>query len=293
MRLKLFEWTLRLNGFDIAFAKAELKRIQSNNNQYYVESAKIDIVNHHKKFNSFYQNFAGTNSTWDWESLPIMTKTSLQQPLETRLSNDFQKDVYKGKTSGSSGHPFIYAKDKHCHALSWASFFDKYQWYDIDLNHSKQARFYGTPLNPLNYYKEKLKDKLANRYRFPIFNLNDETLAQIAHTFKNVDFEYINGYTSSIVLFAKYLKKQRLILKDICPSLKACIVTSEMLFESDRELLNTQFNVTIINEYGASEVGLIAFENENGDFQVDDELLYIEILDENDNILPDGELDVL
>ena len=45
----------------------------------------------------------------------------------------------------------------------------------------------------------------------------------------------------------------------------------------------------MINEYGASEVGLIAFEDPKHDWIVNSEDLYVEILDANDRILPYGE----
>ena len=61
--------------------------------------------------------------------------------------------------------------------------------------------------------------------------------------------------------FAKFLEHKNIILKSICPSLKACIVTSEMLFETDKTLMESQFGIPIINEYGAAELGLIAFQN--------------------------------
>jgi phenylacetate-CoA ligase len=42
------------------------------------------------------------------------------------------------------------------------------------------------------------------------------------------------------------------------------MVTSEMLFEDDKMLLE-KFGIPIVNEYGASELDLIAFQNqENG-----------------------------
>lgn len=289
--MKLFEWSLRMKGFDIAFAKAELKRIQATAGKDYMDKAKINIVNHHKKYNLFYQGFTGKSLQWEWESLPIMTKANLQQPLKKRLSEGYEiGSVYKGKTSGSSGHPFTFAKNKFCHALSWASFIDRYQWFDLDLNTSKQARFYGIPLDTFGYYKERMKDWLGNRYRFAIFDLSESELAKVVSTLEHSSFEYINGYTSSIVLFAKYLKKKKLVLTAICPSIKVCIVTSEMLFEDDKLLMEQQFNVPIINEYGASELGLIAFQNNEGDFQVDDELLFVEILNDEGKVVPDGEV---
>jgi len=193
------------------------------------------------------------------------------------------------KTSGSSGNPFIFARDKFTHALFWASTAYRFGWYDINLNSSYQARFYGVPLDFMGYQKEKLKDFLGNRLRFPIFNLSDDVLEKMLEKFKHKKFDYINGYTSSIVLFAKFLKQKNIVLKNLCPSLKACVVTSEMLFEGDKILLETQLGIPIINEYGASELDLIAFQNTQDEWQVNAETLFVEILDDNDVVLPYGQ----
>jgi len=45
----------------------------------------------------------------------------------------------------------------------------------------------------------------------------------------------------------------------------------------------------VVNEYGASELDLIAFQNTNDKWQVNNETLFVEVLDANDNILPHGE----
>ena len=56
-----------------------------------------------------------------------MTKNDLQQPLKTLLSDSFAKrDVYIDKTSGASGDPFIFAKDKFSHALTWADNYESF-----------------------------------------------------------------------------------------------------------------------------------------------------------------------
>lgn len=49
------------------------------------------------------------------------------------------------------------------------------------------------------------------------------------------------------------------------------------------------FGIPVINEYGASELDLIAFENPNKQWQINSETLHVEILDENDNLLPNGQ----
>ena len=90
------------------------------------------------------------------------------------------------------------------------------------------------------------------------------------------------------MLIARYLRKKKLILKEICPTLKVCIVTSEMLLENDRVLLQEQFGIPVVNEYGASELDVIAFENPNGKWLVNAETTFVEIVDEAGNRLPNG-----
>jgi phenylacetate-CoA ligase len=218
-----------------------------------------------------------------------MTKRDFQKPLAERLSKGYNlKNVYVNKTSGSSGDPFVFAKDKFSHALTWVNIFNRFGWFGIDFNSSLQARFYGIPLDFLGYKKERFKDFLGHRYRFPIFDLSDKVLETILSKFKQKRFDYINGYTSSIVLFAKFLEQKNIVLKTMCPTLKCCVVTSEMLFDDDKKLLEKQFGIPVVNEYGASELDLIAFQNPQGEWQVNSETLFVEILDDNDTVLPNG-----
>ena len=291
--MNLFNISLQLSGFPIKKATRVLKDIQKVKASEYSDdiiSKKQEIVKYHLEHNPFYKSFAKQVDFTNWTEIPVMTKKDLQQPLKNRLSNGFsEKNVYINKTSGSSGDPFIFAKDKFCHALTWAVIQNRFGWYQLDFNSSKQARFYGIPLDKKGYYKERFKDKLSSRFRFSVFDLSDEAFEKHLEKFKVTPFDYINGYTSSIVQFAKFLKKKNIVLNTICPSIKACIVTSEMLFEDDKNLLQTQFGVPVINEYGASELDLIAFENPDGHWQINSETLFVEILDENNQSLPYGE----
>ncbi|MEC5164788.1 phenylacetate-CoA ligase [Flavobacterium sp. PL11] len=290
--IPLFDIALQVNGFPINDAKIELQRILALNDQDYklfLESKKQEIVAFHLENNTFYQDFIGLKTISTWNDLPVLTKLNLQIPLSERLSKGYSlKNVYSNKTSGSSGTPFIFAKEKYCHALTWASIMYRFDWYGIDLNSSYQARFYGIPMDFFGNKKERIKDFFSHRFRFSIFDLSDLVLEKMLLKFQKSNFDYINGYTSSIVLFAKFLKDKGIILKDICPTLKVCMVTSEMLFEDDKLLLEKQFGIPIVNEYGASELDLIAFQNPNLEWQVNAETLFVEILDDNDQVVPSG-----
>ena len=288
----IFNLTLWFNGYPIKGAVADFEKTQAipeDKFENYIFNKKNEIVAFHLKNNKSYHEFVGKSEYKNWNDLPIITKKDFQKPLAERLSDGFSvKNVYVNKTSGSSGDPFIFAKDKYCHALTWATIINRFGWFGMDFNSSLQARFYGIPLGFIGNTKERIKDFLSHRFRFPVFDLSDAYLETILVKFQYKKFDYINGYTSFIVIFAKFLQKKNIVLTSVCPSLKCCVVTSEMLFEEDKILMERQFGVPIINEYGASELDLIAFQNTDNEWQVNSETLFIEILDEQNNVLPYG-----
>ena len=235
--MKLFDLSLQFAGFPIKKAQkhfVEILIVSENEYESFTNQKKSEIVEFHLQNNPFYRDLCKSRNIKYWNDLPILTKSDLQKPLSNRLSTGFQeKDVFVNKTSGSSGTPFIFAKDKYAHALTWANIIYYFGEHNIDFNTDFQARFYGIPKDFIGNRKERLKDFVSNRYRFSIFDLSDVELEKIVLKFKQKKFDYINGYTSSIVLFAKYLESKNLILKEICPTLKVCFVTSEMLFDAD------------------------------------------------------------
>ncbi|WP_432412249.1 phenylacetate--CoA ligase family protein [Rasiella sp. SM2506] len=290
--LNIFDFTLRMKGFPIKEAQQRLREIQQiSEAQYpdYLENARSEILQYHLQNNSFYKKFIGAKDVSAWENIPMLQKKDLQISLQERLSKNFSlKKIYTGKTSGSSGTPLQYAKDNFCHALTWAGIMDRFGWYGIDFNTSYQARFYGIPLEFKAYQKERMKDRFSNRYRFPIFDLSEKKLASFLEIFRKKKFDYLNGHTSSIVLFAKFLQKKKLILTEVCPTLKTCIVTSEMLFPDDKKLLESQLGIPVVNEYGASELDLLAFTNLEDDFQLNSDSVFIELVDEQGKAVPNG-----
>lgn len=291
--LKLFDLTLKLNGFPLSAAREKLAAILTVPEQDYaahLAAQQKKLLEFHYKHNAFYREFLGNAIPDTWQDVPVLRKIHLQRPLRERLSAGYtEKNVYVNKTSGSSGDPMVFAKDKFCHALIWANITRRFGWYKLDFNHSLQARFYGMPLDFVANKMLRIKDFLSHRYRFNIFDFSDAALARMLHKFQTTKFDYINGYTNSIVLLARYLERKGLFLDDVCPTLKVCIVTSEMLLEDDRKLLESRFRIPVVNEYGSAELDIIAMQNPQGIWRVNAENLLVEILDDNDQPVPLGQ----
>lgn len=276
---------LKLRGFQIDKAIEELKKNQEYGEkdlQAFKEEKKWLIFKYHCKNNPAYQNFIGINLISRWEDIPVMTKTTIQAPLSDRFSKGYSEtNSHVHNTSGSSGTPFFFAKDKFCHALSWAVIFDRFGWHGIKNGEDLQARFYGIPRGRISGLKEKVKDIVSSRVRFPIFDLSDKVLENFLESFRSKSFVYTNGYTSSLVMMAKYCIEKNITIKRICPSLKKVFATSEVCDDLDRKTIEMGFGVPVVNEYGAAELDLIGFEDQNGDWLVNYETLFVEILDEN------------
>jgi phenylacetate-CoA ligase len=288
----LFKFVLKVNGFPI---NSVYKYIQKNKRKdsFHLQIQKSkEIFDYHYNHNLFYQKFLERNNFkyTKWKSIPILQKSDIQKPLEDILSNTSKHSkLHIHNTSGSSGTPFIFAKDKFCHANGWV-YYDQ-RLLDLGINYGSdlQARFYGIPKVGLSYWKERLKDQLAGRYRYPVFDLSDEVLDKILIDFKRKKFVYINGYTNAILLFANYLIRKNIVLKNECHSLKCVIPTSEVCTEVHRDLMCRAFGVPVYIEYGAAELDVIAMENANGEFLVNHQTLLVEILDENNEPVQPGD----
>lgn len=289
--MSFLELSLKLKGFPLAKAENELKMIQSLSEPEFRKwhlNKRWEIAKYHFANNDFYRNKTGNKLPDKWEDLPVIVKSDYQNSDKNLISDSVpKKDLYTGYTSGSSGHPFSYAKDKFAHAMTWALIKNRYKDFGLTLN-SRQARFYGIPFERIDFMKEKFKDFLSNRLRFPVFDLSDEMLEKFLKRFESSAFDYIYGYTNSIVLFARFIIRKNIILKKVCPSLKVCICTSENCTEEDKKIITEAFGVPAVNEYGTSEVDLIAFEDFKGNWKLSEENIFIEILDDAGNRLTKG-----
>ena len=288
-----FKFLFVIRGYPMKKADEQLKFIHSlseeDRSTYQMEKA-FEIFEFHKANNPHYNSWLGKNAKSKiWQDIPIFTKKDLQVPLDKRLSKGYsKKNVFLNRTSGSTGVPLYFSKDKFAHAISWAVVNHRFSQHGIKYGSDLQARFYGMPLEGPKHYIELLKDFLARRVRFKVNSMAVSGMDEMLNQFKTKRFGYANGYTSSLVLFAKHAIDKGISVKSICPSLKVVFPTSEVMDEKDRKVIEQGFGVSVVNEYGAAEVDLIAFDDLDQDWIVNNETLFIELLDENNQPVEPG-----
>lgn len=277
--------------YPLAKAQEEMKRIQSFSKEEYLtwqEDKKWELVRFHHENNLFYQKLVGPKLPDRWEDLPIITKKDLQANSELLVSQGIgKKDLHFGSTSGSSGIPLKFARDKFCHSMTWALILDRYKKVGVKPT-DLQARFFGIPLAKPAYYKERVKDYLMNRYRFVIFDISEKSLNKFVQKFQSTPFRYLYGYTNSQLSFARYLHSQGLTLQEICPTATCSIVTSEQCNPEDKLFLEEVFKVPVYNEYGAAEVAFLAMTDPDGVRRLSNETLLTEVVDDANQLVSNG-----
>ncbi|MEZ4892340.1 MAG: hypothetical protein R2778_04915 [Saprospiraceae bacterium] len=92
-------------------------------------------------------------------------------------------------------------------------------------------------------------------------------MKKIQHSIKSGRIKYLYGYTSAVA-FARYVKARQVVLEESMSIAQCLYCYLEMCVEKTRCFWNKPFGVPIINEYGASELDIIAFTAANGDWEI-------------------------
>jgi phenylacetate-CoA ligase len=105
----------------------------------------------------------------------------------------------------------------------------RFGWYGIDFNSSYQARFYGIPMDFIGNKKN------ASRIFEPSVSISDFRF--IRCYLKDAEkFQYKSLITLMVIpvllFYLLNIYKEKYCLTTICPTLKVCMVTSEMLLKT-------------------------------------------------------------
>lgn len=95
------------------------------------------------------------------------------------------------------------------------------------------------------------------------------------------------GYPSAFSLIAKRAMDQGISLNTL--GIRVVFVTSERLYDHQRELLETAFGCPVANGYGGRDAGFIAHQCPAGSMHITAEDIIVEIADSTGKVLPPGE----
>lgn len=221
----------------------------------------------------------------DLQQIPVLSKKTILDNVEQMINHDYQH-LTERKTGGSTGMTLHFYKEPDILAKNDAVMWRCYKWYGIEIG-DRQARFWGVPVNKKIRNKEKLKDFVLNRIRISAFDISKESCLKQYKQIKQFKPAYFYGYTTAIYGFALQMKEAGIDLNEL--GLQAVICTAEKMYPHHRSLFNEVFKCPVVDEYGSTENGIIAFQCRKGNMHLMADHLAIEFLDENGRRVKPGE----
>lgn len=193
--------------------------------------------------------------------LPMLTKDDLRfasGALRAEMPGRRVEHVHSG---GTLGIPVNLVRDMRSSAYIRASEARGLEWYGIRLG-DKQFRVWGVPLDPASARKERLKDRALNRLRMSTLDISDDTVRWFFQAAKSFRPRYVFSHTSAMYQICRVLRGLGLNGREL--AIRHVLCTGDTVHEAMRTCIEDTFGCRVINEYGCSEMGPIAFECPSG-----------------------------
>ena len=268
------------------YAREDLKKLQWQKLKKLLQHSYKHISYYQKQFKKLGIRPEDIDGPEDFREFPFLTKNNIRSNLSDLKAENI-KHFVTDCTSGSTGTPLTFFKERSTSGHFLAAKYRGHRWHNFNIG-DREVKFWGLPIDQRPKWREHIKDFVLNRTLFVVFDISRETLLEHFKACQRIRPKYMYGYSSALYRFARYLKEEGIDAAQL--NLKGVISTSEVLYDFERELIEHVFRCPMINEYGACEAGVMAFECPEGKMHITVENVYLEILKEDGQPAMPGEL---
>jgi phenylacetate-CoA ligase len=132
-----------------------------------------------------------------------------------------------------------------------------------------------------------LRDRLLRSDLLPAFEMSDESLDRYVDAVRRKRPRMLFGYPSSLALIATHAARRGIALDAL--GIDVAFVTSERLYDHQREAIASVFGCRVANGYGGRDAGFIAHDCPAGRMHVSAEDIVVELLDDDGRPVAPGE----
>lgn len=207
---------------------------------------------------------------------PVVDKQLLKNEGASFVAANVPGRKFQLRTGGSTGEPLTLLTDGRAAGERRGTYYRFLEWWGIRPG-DKQARFWGLPLDARGRRRERVKDFLMNRCRFPAFDVKPEVVSVFWRKMRRFRPAYVYGFASTIFDVVETLAEMGYDGRGL--KLKAAILTAETVYERQRKAVADFFGAPVVAEYGCGEAGVIAFECREGRLHLNADCIILEEVD--------------
>jgi phenylacetate-CoA ligase len=229
---------------------------------------------------------ASVSYTADLQRLPFLDKTAIRTNTEA-LKSDRAVGLARFNTGGSSGEPLIFfignERVSHDVAAKWRAT----RWWGVDIG-DPEIVLWGSPIELTSQDRlRQLRDAFMRTRLLPAFEMSPDKVRGFIADIRTMRPKMLFGYPSAFAHIAGYAREHGIRLDDL--GIRVAFVTSERLYDHQRELIQSVFGCPVANGYGGRDAGFIAHQCPAGGMHLTHEDIIVEIVDSEGRVLPAGE----
>jgi phenylacetate-CoA ligase len=255
----------------------EIKKIQWKKLKNLLEYAYANVPFYHGVFKTLNMTPKDIITPEDFRKLPLLNKEDIRNNITNIVSSNYKiRDLIPDSTGGSTGVNLDFFRDRKHSGYRNAIGLRNMRWAGLEIG-DKSAELWGSPfdISRQGRLKNKIYNKLFRTLFLSSYNLSIENMHIYARKLIRYKPKVIIGYSSSLYFFAKFLEENG--IKSINP--KSIISSAEVLYDYQRELIESVFQCKVFNRYGCREFGAIAQEcSQHLGMHINSEHVFVEYL---------------
>jgi len=264
---------------------AELKQIQLDSLRNFLADIGAHVPYYSELFQSLGFDPNKLSSIKQLQQLPLTGKPEIRANQD-QLKADDAVGLTRFNTGGSSGEPLIFyigsKRVSHDVAAKWRAT----RWWNVDIG-DPEIVVWGSPIElGAQDRVRQIRDKLFRTQLLPAFEMSEEKLDEFIATIQQVKPPMLFGYPSALAHIAGHAQKRGIDLSSI--GIRVAFVTSERLYDHQREKIEQVFGCPVANGYGGRDAGFIAHQCPEGSLHITSEDIIVEIVDSGGQVLPVG-----
>jgi phenylacetate-CoA ligase len=215
------------------------------------------------------------SSLADLARLPLLDKAKIRAAGDSLRAADADA-LARFNTGGSSGEPLIFyiGKERVSHdvAAKWRAT----RWWNVDIG-DPEIVVWGSPIELGAQDKVRaLRDRMLRTELLPAFEMSEAKLDGFLARIRACRPRMLFGYPSALSHIARHAQARGVRMDDL--GIRVAFVTSERLYDEQRQQIASTFGCPVANGYGGRDAGFIAHQCPHGGMHITAEDIIVEII---------------
>ena len=260
-------------------APAQLQELQLQNLKAFLHRAGQRVPHYRALFQRTGFNPERMDSVAELQRLPLLAKADIRADVESFKAQG-HGPLKRYNTGGSSGEPLVFYMDRHRISHDVAAKWRATRWWGVDIG-DPELVVWGSPIELGSQDRlRRLRDGLMRSHLLPAFEMSPANLDRFVQAIRQQRPAMLFGYPSSLALIARHAQAQGQRLDQL--GIRVVFVTSERLYDMQRQAIEAAFGCPVANGYGARDAGFIAHQCPHGRLHISAEDIVVE------TVRPDG-----